>query len=210
MMDKIGKLVVILSLLGVCILYGISSVIVPPYVPLDEVGAYESAFVRTRGVISDFYVTGSGNVLMRIMGNQTELLIFISSAANSDNLLNLSYGDEIEVEGRVTVYQGEYELVADENAIKKVAHESNVSFISQIALRPEYYKGRRIRVAGYVKDVYKRVFHLCDEKGNYCMIVNANGRPISQLQEGTKIVAEGLFYYEPQNMRYELNLIALS
>lgn len=124
MMDKIGKLVVILSLLGVCILYGISSVIEPPYVPLDEVGAYESAFVRTRGVISDFYVTGSGNVLMRIMGNQTELLIFISSAANSDNLLNLSYGDEIEVEGRVTVYQGEYELVADENAIKKVAHES--------------------------------------------------------------------------------------
>jgi len=40
--------------------------------------------------------------------------------------------------------------------------------------------------------------------------VNANGIPISQLQEGTKIVAEGLFYYEPQNMRYELNLIALS
>jgi DNA/RNA endonuclease YhcR with UshA esterase domain len=209
-MDKIGKLVVILSLLGVCMLYGISSVIEPPYVPLDEVGAHESAFVRTRGVIFDFYVTGAGDVLMRIMGNQTELLIFVSSAANSDNLLNLSYGDEIDVEGRVTVYQGEYELVVNENAIKKVAHESNVSFISQIALRPEQYKGRRIRVAGYVKDVYKRVFHLCDEKGNYCMIVNANENPITQLQDDTKIVAEGLFYYEPQNMRYELNLIALS
>jgi|LGVF01.1.fsa_nt_gb hypothetical protein len=209
-MDNIGKLVVILSLLGVCILYGISSVIVPPYVPLDEVGAHEGAFVRTSGVISDFYVTGSGNVLMRIMGNQTELLIFISSAANRENVLNLSYGDEIELEGRVSVYQGEYELVADENAIKKVAHESNISFISQIALRPEHYKGRRIRVAGYVKDVYRRVFQLCDEKGNYCMMVKANEISISNLQEGTMIVAEGLFYYEPQNMRYELNLIALS
>jgi len=209
-MDNLGKLVISLSLLGVCILYGISLVIEPPYVPLDEVGAHESAFVRTRGVISDFYVTGSGNVLMRIMGNQTELLIFISSAANSANVLNLSYGDEIEVEGRVSVYQGEYELVADENAIKKVAHESNISFISQIALRPEHYKGRRIRVAGYVKDVYKRVFQLCDERGIYCMKVKANEIPISKLRDGTKIVAEGLFYYEPQNMRYELNLIALS
>jgi hypothetical protein len=208
-MDNIGKLVIILSLLGVCILYCISLVAESPYVPLDEVGAHESAFVRTRGVISDFYVTGSGNVLMRIMGNETELLIFISSADNSENLLNLSYGNEIEVEGRVSVYQGEYELVADENAIKKVAHESNISFISQIALRPEYYKGRRISVAGYVKDVYKRVFQLCDEKGNYCMIVKANEIPISKLQDGTKIVAEGLFYYVPQNMRYELNLIAL-
>jgi hypothetical protein len=207
-MDNIGKLVIILSLLGVCILYGISSVIEPPYVPLDEVGAHESAFVRTSGVISDFFVTGSGNVLMRIMGNQTELLIFISSADNSENLLNLSYGDEIEVEGRVSVYQGEYELLADENAVKKMVYKRNISFISQIALRPEHYKGRRIRVAGYVKDVNKRVFHLCDEKGNSCMIVNANEIPISKLQDGTKIVAEGLFYYEPQNMRYELNLIA--
>lgn len=209
-MDNIGKLVVILSLLGVCILYAISSFIEPPYVTLDEVGAHENVFVRTSGVISDFYVTGSGNVLMKIMRNRTELLIFIRSAANSEKLLNLSYGDEIEVEGRVSLYQGEYELVADENAIKKVAHESNISFISQIALRPEHYNGRRIRIVGYVKDVYKRIFHLCDEKGNYCMRVNTNEISISKLEDGTKIVADGLFYYVPQNLRYELDLIAMS
>jgi hypothetical protein len=45
-----------------------------------------------------------------------------------------------------------------------VAHECNISFISQIARRPETYRGKRIRVAGYVKDVYKRLFHLCDEE----------------------------------------------
>jgi cytochrome c-type biogenesis protein CcmE len=93
--------------------------------------------------------------------------------------------------------------------LKKLTHESNISFISQIALRPEDYRGRRIRVAGYVKEVYKRVFHLCDENGNYCMRVKANDIPISELEEGDKLVAEGLFSYDSQSMRYELDLIAL-
>lgn len=209
-MDNIGKLVIVFSLLGVCILYGISVYVEPPYVPLDEVTAHEGTFVRTKGVITDLSVTRSGNMLVRIVDNQTELLIVINSAYKGEGSLNLSYGDEIEVEGRVQVYQGEYELVADENAITRRAHESTISFISQIALRPGDYEGRRIRIAGYVKDVYKRVFHLCDENGNYCMRVKANDIPISELEEGDKLIAEGLFSYNSQSMRYELDLIALS
>jgi DNA/RNA endonuclease YhcR with UshA esterase domain len=208
--------VIIFSLLGVGILYGISltSFVEPPYVPLEEivVGTHEGAFVCTEGVITDFSVTEYGNMLT-IKRNKTELLIFVDSADERKEQLNLSYGDEIEVQGRVQLYRGRYEIVASENSIKKLSDEkeSTISFVSQIAMHPEEYEGRRISVVGYAEDVYKHVFYLGDEKGKYLMRVKVNNGsiPISELQKGDKIIAEGLLSYDPENMRYELNLISL-
>jgi len=207
-MDTIGKTVIIFSLLGVCILYGISLFVTPPFVHLDGVALHEGSDIRTHGVLTEFRVTEYGNVIMKIEGNQTELLIFVESANNKKDLLNLSYGDEIEVEGRVQVYRGEYELVVSENAIKKRTQGSNIAFVSQIAAHPEVYAGKKIRVAGYADDVYTHVFYLRDETGTYRMRV-ATTSSISELQEGDKLIVEGVFSYNAENMRYELNLIAL-
>jgi len=213
-MDNIGKAVIIFSLLGVCILYSISLFVEPPYVPLEEVavGTHEGTFVRTKGVITDFSVTKYGNMLT-IRGNKTKLLIFVDSTDERKEQLNLSYGDEIEVQGRVQLYSGRYEIVASENSIKKLSdkNESTISFVSQIAMHPGEYEGRRISVVGYAEDVYKHVFYLGDEKGKYLMRVKVNNGSIStpELQKGDKIIAEGLLSYDPENMRYELNLISL-
>ncbi|MGB2727418.1 MAG: hypothetical protein WBD09_02940 [Halobacteriota archaeon] len=214
-MDNIGKSVIILSLLGVGILYGISltSFVESPYVPLEAVavGTHEGAFIRTKGVITDFRITEYGDVLT-IGVNKTELPIFVDSAG--EELLTLSYGDEIEVQGRVQLYKGRYELVAAENGIKRLIYgNENTSFVSQIAMRPEEYERRRVSVVGYAGDVYKRVFYLCDEKGKYRMRVKVEAEAgdsiISGLQKGDKIIAEGVFVYDPENTRYELNLISL-
>lgn len=214
-MDNIGKAVIISSLLGVGILYGISltSFVEPPYVPLEgvAVGTHEGELIRTKGIITDFSGTEYGN-LLTLRGNKTELLIFLDSTnARNREQLNLNYGDEIEIQGRVQLYKGMYELVAAENAIKKMSAEnkSSVSFVSQIAMHPKEYEGRRISVVGYAEDVYKHVFYLRDEGGNYWMRVKANDIPISELQKGDKIIAEGLLSYDPENMKYELNLISL-
>lgn len=212
-MDKIGKIVFVFSLLGVCVLYWISLFLTPPFVPLDEIALYEGAVVRTQGVVTDFSVTASGNVLMRLEGNQTGLLLFVESADDNQELLKLSYGDEIEVEGRVQVYQGDYELVCAADGIKKLTQQgSDIFFVAQIAEQPEEYEGRRIRVAGYAEDVYTRVFYLRDETGAYRMRVKpmAADSSISELQEGERVLAEGVISYDAENMRYELNLIGLS
>ncbi len=206
-MDTIGKTVIIFSLLGVCLLYGISLFVTPPFVPLDEVALHENEIIRTEGVITEFSVTEYGNVLMKLEGNQTELMLFVESLNDRKELLNLSYGDEIEVEGRVQLYRGEYELVVSGNAIKKMTPGCNISFVSQIAAHPEEYKGKKIRVAGHADDVYTRVFYLRDETGNHRMRV-ATTSSISELQEGDKIIAEGVFSYDAEDMRYELNLIS--
>jgi len=210
-MERIGKIVIIFSLLGVCILYGISLFITPPFVPLDEVALHEGTIIRTSGVITEFSVTEYGNVLMKIEGKKTELPIFVESANDRTELLNLSYGDEIEVEGRVQVYRGDYELVVSGNVIKEVTQQkSNISFVAQIAAQPEEYRGKKIRVAGYVEDVYTRVFYLRDELDNHRMRVKlrtTNTNSIPELHEGDKIIVEGVFSYDAENMRYELNLI---
>ena len=235
-MDNIGKAVIVFSLLGVGILYGLSltSFVEPPYVPLEEVacragaGDHEGELIRTKGVITDFRATDYGNMLM-IRENKTELLIFVDTLDKSVEKLNLSYGDVIEVEGRVNTYKGRPELVVHGghgNAIKKLSAENeneneneNIAFVSQIAMHPEDYKGERVRVVGYADNVYKHVFYLADEQGKYLLRVRVEAEtdaraksddgsiPISALQKGDKIIAEGVFRYDPGNMRYELNLI---
>ena len=203
-------MVVIFSLLGVCCLYGVSLLIVPPYVPLDEAALHETAFIRTKGVITDLSVTASGNMYMNIRENQTELLVFTKSADGEAEELDLCYGDEIEVEGRVQLYNGRYEIIASITGIKKLPRgSSNISFVSQIAMRPEAYVGTRISVVGYADDIFKRVFYLCDAKGRYRMRVVVDDIPLSELQKEDKVMAEGIFVYNPENMRYELNLISL-
>ncbi len=235
-MDNIGKAVIVFSLLGVGILYGLSltSFVEPPYVPLDEVacraeaGTNEGERIRTSGVITSFSATDYGDVLT-LKGNKTELLIFVDTLDTSVGKLNLSYGDVIEVEGRVKTYKGRPELVVHGghgNAIKKLSTKNeneneNIAFISQIAMHPEDYKGERVRVVGYADNVYKHIFYLADEHGNYLLRVRVEAEtearaksddgsiPLSALQKGDKLIAEGVFGYDPGNMRYELNLISL-
>lgn len=210
-MDALGKIVIAFSLLGVCVLYGLSSFVTPPFVPLDEIALHEGTVVRTSGVITDFSITASGNVLITLEGNQSELPIFVESADKGTELLNLGYGDEIEVTGRVQVYRGTYELVVSVTGIKKVMQGRDIAFVSQIAAHPEEYAGRRIRAVGYVGDVYTHVFYLRDEASSHQMraaLVDAESS-ISALQEGDKVLAEGVFSYDAENMRYELNVVAL-
>jgi hypothetical protein len=194
------RIVILFSLLGVCVLYYISLVITPPFVPLDEVAFHEGTIIRTRGVITELSVTESGHVLMQLEGNQTKLPLFFDSLGARSELSNLSYGDEIEVEGKVQIYRGVYELVAFETGIKTVRQEGDIAFVSQIAVQPEEYKGRKLRVVGYAEDVYTHVFYLCDETGSYRMRVRFMDAaiPISALHEGDKVIAEGVFSYDAQ------------
>ncbi|MBN1761789.1 MAG: hypothetical protein JW878_01750 [Methanomicrobia archaeon] len=210
-MDALGKIVIAFSLMGVCVLYYLSLVVTPPFVPLDEIALHEGTVVRTSGVITEFSITESGNVLITLEGNQSELLLFVDSADKGTELLDLGYGDEIEVEGSVQVYRGEYELMVSGAGVKKVTNERDIAFVSQVAANPEEYAGRRIRVVGYAEDVYTHVFYLRNEAGTHRMRVALMDITItnSALEEGDKVIAEGVLSYDAENMRYELNVVAL-
>jgi hypothetical protein len=211
-MDRVGKIVIIFSVLGIGMLYGLSLLMVPPTVPLDEIPRYEGLSVRTRGVVMDVSGTEYGNVLVKLASNQTALLLFVTPSDQSGIVRDLSYGDEIVVEGRVQIYRGEYELVTAEHAIAKVNASANrIVFIPQLASEPKRFEGARIRVAGTVDDLYTSVLYLADGTGTYRLRVKprSGALVISELQKGEKIVAEGVLSYDSTELRYELNLIAV-
>ncbi|MBA5942451.1 MAG: hypothetical protein H0M93_03905 [Methanophagales archaeon] len=129
----------------------------------------------------------------------------------------MSFGDEIEVRGRVRTFRGDTQLVTSADAIRRLSPqpESNITFLSRIAVDPGRYEGRKIRVVAYIDDLFTRIFYLRSSEtgtGGHRMKVKLMDKEtsiaISELQEGDKIIAAGVLSYDPENLRYELNLIS--
>ena len=218
-----GRFVIVISLSGICLLYCISCIVEPPYVPLDVLASqshnYENELIKTKGLVVDLLNLSDGNMLLNIMDNGTELPVFVSSSDKDSEKLMLRYGDEIELQGRIQQYSGKYEIIAPKSSIRKIksdnSSDNNAHFVAEIAEHPSNYEGRRIRVVGYICKVYKRIFYLCsDNKASteyqYRMRVIAERLAEPGLEKGDKVIADGVLVYNPGDMRYELKLISLS
>ncbi len=225
---EIGRFVIVISLFGICLLYCISCIVEPPYVPLDAIASqshnhshnYENELIKTRGVVVDLMNLSDRNMLLNIMDNGTELPVFVSSSSSdkdSEKLI-LKYGDVIELQGRIQQYRGKYEIAASEGGLKKINSDNNdkgAYFVAEIAEYPSNYEGRRIRVVGYICKVYKRIFYLCSEEGESAgyrmrVVPKRLAEPEPELEKGDKVIIEGVLVYNPGDMRYELELISLS
>lgn len=207
-----GKIVVLFSVLGIALLSAISLVVEPPTVPLDEVMRYEGTMVRTRGTLTDLSRTTTGNVLLTLAANQTELVIFLQPQSTAETLMTLSYGDELEVEGQVQLYRGTYELISAPTAIRRVEQGPYPSlFVTQVATQPERYVGEKLRITGYLDDRYATLMYIRDESGMYRLRVKLlTAEPaLAGLTEGERVIAEGRFTYDAANLRYELQLLRL-
>ncbi len=217
-----------ISVSGICLLYCIAGVVTPPYVALDTISNHENEVIRTKGLVTDLHILSGGGMLLTVMDNGTELPVYLSLSPGSGGCdLKLRYGDEIELVGRVERYRGSYELVASGEGVK-IEHSDPdagtdaVYFVTQVARYPDTYKGRRIRVVGYTCEVYRRIFYLCSDHGEgegpghrYRMKVRVEdeGRErgaLPEVEEGERIIADGVLVYNHENMQYELNLISLS
>jgi hypothetical protein len=211
-MDNMGKTVVLFSVLGIALLSGIAIVVEPPSVPLDKLMRYEGTMVRTRGTLTDLSRTTTGNVLLKLAANHTELVVFLQPPGTTETLLNLSYGDELEVDGQVQLYRGACELISAPTAIRRVEQGPYpILFVAQVATQPERYEGEKLRITGYLDDLYSTLFYIRDESGTYRLRVKLRtAEPaLAGLQEGARVIAEGRFSYDAPNMRYELQLLRL-
>ncbi len=191
-----GKLVIAFSLSGIGILYWILTMVNPPCVPLDSVTDHNNEVVKTSGVVTALRHSSSGMIL-ELTANGTELPVFVRSPHG----LDLRYGDEIELEGRVYHYRDSYAITT--TRIRKINPGSNICFVAEIAGHPETYEGRRIRVMGNVSKVYTNVFYL-----DRMRVVTAEAKP--HIEEGDRLIVDGVFVYNPADLRYELKLISLS
>jgi len=217
-MDNIGKIAVIFSVLGIFALYALSTFSTPPLVPLDEIGAHNGELVRIQGILTEIACTKQGNAILRVENGSDAVQVFLSrgcgvgvssvsssGASSVKRILNFSLGDEVEVEGIVKLFDGIYEIVAED--IRKLRSSEFPAFsVSQVASQPQDFVGRKIRVVGCVKRTYKRVFHLCDcgdSFGEMRVLLNSLERG-AKIERGAKVAIEGYLRYNPEGMRYEL------
>ena len=214
-MDNIGKIAVIFSVLGISALYALSTISTPPIVPLDKISTHRENFVRVRGILTEIHFTKQGNAILRVENLSQSVQVFVprggvsgvgsaSSAGVGSAKLNLSLGDEVEVEGIVKLFDGIYEIVAED--IHKLRSSEFPAFsVSQVSSQPQDFVGRKIRVVGCVKRTYKRVFYLCDCNDSFGeMRVLLNFERGAKIERGAKVAIEGYLRYNPEGMRYEL------
>jgi len=215
-MDNIGKIAVIFSVLGIFALYALSTFSTPPIVPLDEISAHNGELVRIQGILTEIACTKQGNAILRVENGSDAVQVFLSrgcgvgvssvssGASSVKRILNFSLGDEVEVEGIVKLFDGIYEIVAED--IRKLRSSEFPAFsVSQVASQPQDFVGRKIRVVGCVKRTYKRVFYLCDCKDSFGeMRVLLNFEREVKIKRGAKVAVDGYLRYNPEGMRYEL------
>jgi len=70
---EMGRFVIVISLFGICLLYCVSCIVEPPYVPLDVLASqsqnHENELIKTKGLVVDLLNLSDGNMLLNIMDN---------------------------------------------------------------------------------------------------------------------------------------------
>lgn len=196
-MNKIEKVVIIGSLVGLVALFIIASLTEPVVISPANISSYEGRDVMIRGTVTDLYMTKYGGGILEVTAGKSRAKVFIEDFSKQVN-----YGDTIKVTGKVRKYKGDYEVVTlNDRSIQVVSHENKSSmFLQSLADDPMSYEGKNIRVMGYVDRVYEKSFYLRD--GDYSLKVISDVKP----NESEKIIADGLLVYDEDDMRYVLRL----
>lgn len=110
----------------------------------------------------------------------------------------ISYGDKLRIDGKVQRYKNQNEIVV--TSWKLEEEKEAVVSIFELASNPEKWEGKKVKVAGEIQKVYKRVFYITD--GKYSLRI--------EKEESMGITEEkfflGRFIYDPFSMRYQLIL----
>jgi len=141
---------IVSSLLGLVLLYVLSNAAQVQEVRLDELENHETEKVKVRARVTGIDYFGSGSVRVQIRQEGTSAFVFIETASKDFKLGN---GDEIEVTGRVELYQNEHGLVvANEKGIQIVSRAENTElFLAALSRDYRDYLDLPVRVSGYLK-----------------------------------------------------------
>lgn len=202
-----GHWAILLSIIGIIILYIISIQSKPKEISISEIEKYNGKYVIVQGVVIDDYSTRSSGKILTIREGNSTLLVYIEKSSK-----NIEIGDKISVEGKVQKYQDEFEIVVlSDKSIEIIKHwKSNKISIKQLSKSPENYKDVNINISGYAIYVstYENntSFYLTDslEMGNNSLkvICNSNNSTVQNFTEGDFVYVNGKFEFDEFSLRY--------
>jgi DNA/RNA endonuclease YhcR with UshA esterase domain len=199
---KIKYLSLVLSIIGILLLYYLSTVSQPTSIQLNDIEKYEGKEVITTGIVTDYYTTSYENQIITIQSNNTSATLFCETPAQ------LQQGDHIEATGTVQQYQGTWEIIVDRpESIRIIRSWTNITIpLSTLATYPERYIGRNLNVSGYIDTRYDTYFYITDNESKYQLIVTYTSSFNISIIPGKPCNIHAYFTYDPSHTCYMLRL----
>jgi hypothetical protein len=199
---KIKYLSLILSILGILLLYFLSTLSQPIQIELFEISKYDGQEIVTAGVVTEYQTTSYDNQIITIRSNNTTAEIF------SETPTTLRYGDYIQVTGTVQQYQDTWEIMVDgPELITLISSWENMSTpLWDLANNPTGYVDMNINVSGYIDSIYDSYFYLSDDNNTYNLLVTSSSFFNLSIIPGKPCYIHAFFTYDPSHTCYMLRL----
>lgn len=198
---ELKHLVIVLSVVGTVFLYVLSLFSQPTVVSLGEVEDFEGKQVVVEGVVVSYRVTTYGGqqiVIQDRNGSDVEVIVYVEEETD------VEYGDVVQATGVVQQYGGEWEVVVNTaRGVVVVEKWQDTTYpLWQLAVKPQGFIGRNVRVMGYVDRVYDSYFYLVDGSSQYSVVVYFDVTQRQNFSGGEWVQVGGRFEYDDLSFRY--------
>jgi DNA/RNA endonuclease YhcR with UshA esterase domain len=199
-----GKYVVlILSILGVILLYTLTFLSHTPFIQIKDIMLYEGKEVTIQGVVINYQQLKYGRGVVTLIDpddtNQTATVF-------SDVNLDVLYGDLVKITGQVQRYKEIYEVVLDKTEnIKVISRGEDVIIpIKQLSMNPQHYKDLKIKTTGVITFLNNDYFYLTSSDDNNTLLILCDSTTLYNITKGDLVTVKGVFSYDSRNLRYIL------
>ena len=187
------------SIVGLAILFYLSTTLQPIPTPLEDISKYEGRQVIINGLVIHYSTSNYGEII-DIRQNNTTIPVFL------DGFITLNSGDYIQIIGTVQHYNDKWEINVDNpKLISIISNWKNISTpLWEIAEYPSRFIGLNLNITGYIDNIYDKWFILSD--GNHSILVTFNHLENISLYTGKKILMHAYFTYDSSNTRYKFEI----
>jgi hypothetical protein len=195
---KLKHFSLIFSIIGILVLYFLSTLTQPFAISLSEISKFEGKKITAIGIVKHHYSTKHGSQLITIGSNNSSVTVFV------EGHLDLEFGDIIEATGTVQKYKDSWEIIVDDHKQIRVLQKwQNLSLpLWQIAQNPQKYLGTNVNITGAVESISNTQFYIVGDKESHNLLVKYNKPGKLELFPGQIVTINGMFSYDETSYTY--------
>jgi hypothetical protein len=204
---KFKYVVIVLSLVGLSVLYLVSGLSQPTIISLSLVPFNEGKQVVVKGVVTQYQTTTYGSSLITIRDVNSTRFCTITLYLEGD--VSVEYGDLIQATGVVQQYNSNWEItISNPRFIEILQPWGNRSFpVWQLAQNPTKYVDTNVNVSGIVGALSNTSFSLRDTEGTSVVPVSCADTSGFSFSPGAVVAVSARFLYNQETLSYFLQLI---
>ncbi|MEM0492626.1 MAG: hypothetical protein QXS02_01510 [Candidatus Thermoplasmatota archaeon] len=205
LLDEGKPLVLILSIVGVILLYILTIYTHPPLIQIKDIPLHEGKTITIQGTVIKHQTLKYSSSLITILDTDNTMN---TTTIYSDKPLNVEYGDHIKATGIVQKYRENYEIVINKpEDVEIISREEDITIpIQQLSIYPQRYKDLTIKTKGVISSLSSDYLYLLSEDNKYTLIILYNPLLSYNISQGDLITAKGVFSYDAKNLRYILRV----